>query len=637
VADQIYTGSLSNTGEKLILQDAEDVEQDSLLDEEWLAGTSSPERRSMMWTTEGWKTFEGTGKEGIFGSPGEGNETTEPEGITPSTLPSQIRITELSPTAIGEPEWFEVEMIAEEGIDFTNWRMQQGNQEVAFSTLTIKSGPEETPMRFVGNPSPIGLPDDGGTLEIVNEAGEILTSISWEKTKSGTKDGFAWGEVWNWGETKYWPWKSFENIPTHTRGTENKDSPAFPEELEMKIDEMAPNRTDGRDFIEILVKHIPEGKSIPPWNIKHNGTELFAGGGEFVSENDRITLFLSSEKIADDPDRYRNRTYSNNISSQKTWESSTKNGLNKTSGTLELNIWTDTSWEQTADFICWAKDDLSETEKNRLESHTDDWNGSCFRSGNILPNESIARPIQSGDTNSSIDFFHHFNGSPEEENIPHNTPPIPKILVQGGKKVYETSLNLTGLDGEMATTDPDGIHDIKSWKWEIEGTSCGEYKTDNWEWSATQKGLKTCEEESRNPNPGLIYFNFQQQEIFQVTLSVEDFSGAIESVTVKLNRDPFRVGGSGGSVFAAPLKKWIAKELEKNVSSDTKTKRIGQNSQGNDDFFDAFLEQVDIGKIITKPSSPALKPLPLPLFARERIPETKQPSLEKNIGLVLLY
>ena len=635
-ANQIYTGSLSNTGEMLLLKDAEGAEQDSLLDENWIAGTSSPERRSMMWTTNGWKTFEGKAKEGIFGTPGVENEIAESE-IDPQILPTQIRITEISPTAIGEPEWFEVEMIADEGIDYANWTIRQGNQEVLFSNLTMKSEPQETLIRFVGNPSPISLPDDGGTIEIVNENNEVLATAAWEKTKRGTKDGFAWGEIWNWDEMKYWPWKSFENAPTHTRGIENKAAPAFPEELKMQIDEISPNRTDGKDFIEILVKNIPEGKTLPPWNIKHNGTKLFSGGGEFVSENDRITLFLSSEKIKEDPVRYRNQTTSNDISSQKTWESSTNNGLNKTSGTLELNIWTDTSWEQNKDFVCWAQDELSETEQTRLQSHTNDWTGSCFRSGNILPNESIARPVSGNDTNTASDFFHHFNGSPEEENVPQNIPPIPKILVQGGKKVYETSLNLTGLEKEMATTDPDGPHDIKAWKWEIEGTSCGEYETDNWEWSATRRELKTCEEESENPNPDRIYFNFQQQETFQVTLTVEDFSGATESVTVKLTRDPFHVGGSGGSVFAAPLKKWLAKELEKEVSFNAKAKKLGQHAQGNDDFFDAFLEQVDMQKIPNIPPAPPLKPKPLPLFARERVPRTERSSLRKNIGRVLLY
>lgn len=638
-ANQIYTGSLSNTGEQLMLQDAEGVEQHSVLDESWIAGTSSPERRPMMWTTEGWKTFEGAAREGIFGSPGERNEIAEPEEIDPPLLPTQIRITEISPTAIGEPEWFEVEMIADEGIDSTHWTIRQGNQEVPFLSLTMETSAQEIPFRFVGNPSPISLPDDGGTLEIVHKNGEVLATATWEKTKRGTKDGFAWGEIWNWGETKYWPWKSFENVPTHTRGIENKAAPAFPEEMKMQIDEIAPNRTDGGDFIEILVNNIPEGKALPPWNIKHNGTELFAGGGEFIEENDRITLFLASEKIEDDPVRYRNRTYSNNISSQKIWESSTKNGINKASGTLELNIWTDTGWEQTEDFVCWAEESLSETEKTRLESHSLDWDGSCFQTHKMIPNESLARIPESADSNSQNDFFRHFNGSPEEENVPQNSSPIPKILVQGSKKVYETSLNLTGLDEENATTDPDGIHDIKTWQWEIEGTSCGNYAEDNWEWSATRKNTKSCEEEAQNPNPGRIYFNFQEQEIFSVKLTVEDFSGATASTTVELTRDPFRVGGGGGNVFSAPVKKWIEKELQKE-NSQQGTSRTNGEKKTKDDFFEEFLENVDIQTLImsldvSTPEIPA--PKPLPLFTRDRIPQKEHSALRKNIGEALLY
>lgn len=635
-ANQLYTGSLSNTGETLILKDGTGTEIDQTPSGEWIAGESSPERRSMMWIENGWETFQGEASEGIFGSPGEINSISDSEEITPPARPKQIRITELSPTAIGEPEWFEVEMIADKEVDFTNWIIRRGNQKVPFSSLTIETGLEETPIRFLGDPSPISLPNDGGTLEIIDQE-EVLTSVTWEKTKSGTKDTFSWGEIWNWGETKYWPWRSFENKPTHTKGQENKIPPAFPEELIIRIDEIAPNRTDGGDFIEILVSNVPEGKVLPPWNIKNNGTELFAGGGESVSNGDRITLFLNYEKIQETPARWRNQTVSPNISTTKTWDSSSKNGLNKTSGTLELNIWTDTSWEQTADFICWAQEELSETEKKRRDAKRENWNGTCFKN-KLLPNESIARPMQSNDTNGANDFFRHFNGSPQKQNLPLNNPPIPKIMIQGGKKVYETSLNLTGLDGMNATTDPDGIHDIKSWQWTIEEKNCGNYEEDHWEWSTTRNGSKTCSEESINPNPGRIYFNFQKQEFFNVTLTVEDFSGETKNITVKLNRDPFHIGGSGGSVFNAPLKKWIEKELAKNTPDSQKKVQLGHHDATQKNFFDEFLEHLDYTYLDPRWFRPQIPPkIKLKKIHRDKFsPETLQRA-RKNIGVVFLY
>ncbi len=346
---------------------------------------------------------------------------------------------------------------------------------------------------------------------------------------------------------------------------------------------------------------------------------------------------MKSESLSTDPQRWLNRTNSNDINTEKTWESSTKNGLNKTSGTLELNIWTGTSWQQTEDFVCWAKDELSETEKTRLEAHRNDWSGECIKNASILQNKSLARLPLTIDTNISHDFFQHFNGSPEEENFSQNSPPIPKILVQGGKRIYETSLNLTGLDGENATTDPNGIHDLKSWKWEIDGKTCGDYEIDHWEWSNVKKGEKTCEEESHRDNPGLIYFDFNAQEKFQITLTVEDLSGEKGITTAELDRDPFNVGG-GSSVFSAPLKKWLAKEFEKESPNERKRKKLSKSYETHADFFVEFVQQLDYTKInLQQKQQPSSQKTQLPRRMRERIPPSQLLVARKNLGLVFLY
>ncbi len=676
-ADQLYTGSLANTGEELILKDSENNEIQRTPSGMWSAGKSSPDRRSMMWIENLWQTFEGDSNDGILGTPRDENALPLPGSSFVSSPPTDVKITEISPVAIGEPEWLEIEVFSSYAIDLQSWKLQRGTSEVSFSTLILANGgqslsgqtvnlletglvgqeqlngsaytfdenafvwlpdDESLPLRFVGNPSPIGLPDGGGTLEIVNENDEVVATALWEDTRKGTSNGFDWGEIWNWNILKYWPRRNEENSPTHTRGQTNSSTPVFPEQLTMRFDEISPNKLDSIDFIEILITDVLDNEELPPWNIKHNGTELFSSSKEIVDINDRITLQFLSEKISEDPVRWLNKTTSTHNNHIKTWESSSKNGLNKTSGTLELNIWTGTSWEQNEDFVCWAKDELSEIEQSRVEGHPNDWSGKCFKNPNLLPNESIARPIQSNDANTAQDFFRHFNGSPEQENIPHNNSPIPKIIVQGGKKVYETSLNLTGLDGENGTTDPDGMHDLMSWKWEIDGNSCGDYESDNWEWSNVKKGLKTCEEESSRNNPGLIYFNFNVKESFNATLTVEDHSGAEKSITVSLNRDPFNVGGGGTSVFSAPLKKWLAKELEKEISSHEIAKKIGGNDSINETFFDEFLVQLDYSLLdprVFKPQIP-IKPIPIKLM-RNRIPQTMRSKVRKNIGIIFLY
>ncbi len=493
-ANQIYTGALGNTGEELVLKDAEGNIVDQTPSGEWPAGTSEPDRRSMIWGDNEWHTFDGEANEdGIFGSPGEENEPSEPS----------------------EPP---------------------------------------------------------------------------------------------------------------------------PEPIVMRINEIAPYRIDGIDFIEIHIESAPNDAVLPTWNVKHNGTELFIGGGENVQGGDLITLFLRSEKISDNPDRWFNTTNSNDISTQKTWESSTKNGLNKSSGTIELNVRNEEDEMQNEDFVCWAAGELSETEQNRVNNHPDDWSGDCVDVESLIKNESIARPVGATDTNTKNDFFRHFNGSPELENEPQNAPPIPKILVQGGRRIYETSLNLTGLEDENVTIDPDGMHDLKSWKWEIDGTSCGNYETNFWEWGNVRNGTKTCEEESTRDNPGVIYFHFGAKEKFVATLTVEDYSGAQASTTINLTRDPFGLGSST-SAFDTSVKKWLTNILEKETPETEKNIAHDDQKVGND-FFDEFLSRVDVQKLNPRHQwkHPPLPPLPtLPKTMRDRIPESVRTKVAKNLGYIFLY
>lgn len=691
-AQQIYTGSLSNAGEELILKDAEGNEIDRTPAGEWIAGSSSPERRSMSWIDGEWQTYGGEAdNDGIFGTPGLPNVTDSDEPQFVSAEPIKVEITEIAPTKCGEEEeWLEFEVwVSAKAIDMSNWKFRRGLTEKSFALFMhqidfhsggISLSEQETglaadgsvgeeeltgtgniftedefvylaestdePLRFSILPSPIGLPDDGGTLEILNENDEVLDSIIWEKSGHGTSDGIEWCEIWNRENQTLWPQVSWKNSPTHTRGAENIDSPAFPEELVFEISEIAPWRVDNVDFVELLVKEIPEDKKLPAWSLRHNGTELFTGGGEEIEKGERITLFLNSEKISEDPVRWRNRTVASEIGKEKVWESSTRNGLNGGSGTLELNIWNGTSWEQTEDFACWANGELSENEQNRLDKHIpDNWSGACINVAKSIDNESLARQPLASDGNSQSDFIRHFNGSAGEENFPVNSPPIAKIMVQGSKRIYETSLNLTGFSDESpeeSSSDPDGEHDLKSWKWEINGKSCGDYAADGWEWSVTRKETGTCEEESAKSNPGLIYFNFNKFENFDAQLTLTDYSGASDSVVVKLDRDPFRVGGSGGNAFKSSIKKWIAKEMNKEQKkTSSESAALKRTEEEDADFFDDFIEFGNWEQILDPSFVPEYSEELVPpkeiLYARDRLDDVSKSRLRKNIGMMLLY
>ena len=686
LADQIYTGSLGNGGEELVLRDDNGNEIDRTPSGSWPAGESSPEKRSMMRVNDNWETYSGDAVNEIFGSPGIVNRMPVPQQGFVSAKPTKVQISEISPVACGEDEWIEFEIWAPtQAIDITNWKLRHGTSEKSFAHFmhlaTFHSGgislsktetglsesgtvgtkeiggsgnaftedqfvylteSEEEPLRFSIIPSPLSLPDDGGSLEILDESGDIISSISWDESKSGEKDVIKWCEIWNWGNNKLWPLISWEDNFTHSRGRENDAPPSFPEELTFEIVEIAPDRDDKIDFVELLIREITKGRRLPNWSLRHNGTELFSGGGEIVEKGDRITLMLNADQINEDPVRWLNRTVATELGSEKIWESSTRNGLNASSGTLELNIWDGSSWETTSDFVCWAEENLSETEQVRLEKHQpDDWSGSCVNVAENIKNESIARQPLSSDGNTKDDFWRHFNGSPGSSNFEVNNAPVAKIMVQGGRRVYETSLNLTGFDTtnpDLTSSDPDGNHDLKSWTWEINSKSCGEYSEDGWEWSTVRKGKATCNEESAKSNPGLIYFDFGRFETFDVKLTVTDYSGASDAIEVTLDRDPFRVGGSGGNAFKASIDKWVVQELEKE-NKKSLVPQIGSRADesATDAFFADFIEAVDWSQIAgSEMVKQKEKTCQEHLFAKERVQNIDKSRLRKNIGLVLL-
>lgn len=399
--------------------------------------------------------------------------------------------------------------------------------------------------------------------------------------------------------------------------------------------EVAPTRDI--DGVEIVAQEDGDWENI---ELRHNGTRIFFTDQPLsVVDGDRFWISLESEKIQDSPERWSNTSVLHPDGRTFQWESSSRNNLNSSSGTLEMRQHVETPWEreivagtEITDFVCWAASTLSVTEASRMSHHTENWDGRCVSVAELITNESFARTELSADSDKAMDWWRHFNGSPGTENVVTNQAPIARIKVQGTARVHETSLNLTGYDKadpENTSIDPNGDHDFLTWAWSVDGKNCGDYAVDGWEWRATRVGDRTCAEESVRANPDRIYFNFTSQEFFDVTLEVSDYSGARSSVTVKLNRDPFNVGGSR-NVFDASLKKWLARELKK---APRKVVAEGMSFREDDNFFDDFLAVVDWTKL---PEIEVLSiiPVEIPLRAREKIPPEVRARARKNIGLI---
>jgi len=89
-ADLIYTGILNNADETLYIYDDKCVLQDSIsANPDWPAGDNSS-RKSMERSQDfNWHTYEGSGIEGIFGTPKKENSTP----VVPSPTPIQVQAT----------------------------------------------------------------------------------------------------------------------------------------------------------------------------------------------------------------------------------------------------------------------------------------------------------------------------------------------------------------------------------------------------------------------------------------------------------------------------------------------------------------------------------------------------------------
>jgi hypothetical protein len=540
---------------------------------------------------------------------------------------AQTTITEISPATVGDvKEWFEFTVQSSEEVALANWKISNGTTHKLFSDyadrLTLHSDgvlneelvftPDQEIAYFSWTQSPLSLPNGGGTVQILNGEDELLDAITYPNTKSGTKSGFPYAEVWNRQNDTVFPlvYRSDGDASfRHSKGFENYSMPTLPSDVGISINEVS---IDG-NFVEL---HVSSDANLKYMELKKKSSP-------------RTVLFQTSDLLVENDELIVVET-----------------DLSGGSETFEVILYSGTSWETSEDFVCWKKGDLSQSVASEVEKKVAKgvWSGECVNIEARVENESFAR--DRNETNTKEDFLRHYLGSRGVENsFPNNLnqTPTAKFLVQGGAKIHETSLNLTGFDGTVLTsTDPNGSFDIASYQWRVDGKSCGEYGSDFWEWRQTRIGERTCEEESTRSNPDRIYFNFEEKDAFTVTLVVEDYSGATHTFTQSLTKDPFNVGaGSAPSAFNSSLKKWIEKELTKAPrNSDVKEGEVA------DDFFADFLATLDMNNLSPDYSdfstfAPPVEVVELnlyqqSLFEKEKFNSNQKQKISKNIGLVFL-
>lgn len=578
-----------------------------------------------------------------------------------------VKITEIAPIKIqDENEWLEFKIQSNEMVDLQNWKIQKNNNSpIPFSTIkdqlkfgvSVKkvenqsvflsgsgfvlsgSGFSESDasienfslqenglfftatqtdnsMYFFIDDLPFSLTDNGATIKILDENDEILEKQTYEKAKSFTKNGQRFSaEIWNLNETKnqLFPlvYKQNDAGFFHTKGFENSPPPVFPEDIEIIFSEISPkvDPQKGNDFLEIYVKSGAEKINLKYAEIKHNGTRLYFFENDFwIKPKEIIILEVGQSET---------QLVQKNTAPYKI-HSAQKNSFSSGSGTYELILFSGTSWEKTVDFVCHQSENLSQIEKSRVEKNRENWSGSCVEIGNLITNESIARDLNTSDSNLSTDFFRHFNGSKGAENQAQNQEPIAQIIVQGSGRIDGTpplSLNLSGEN----STDPNGKTDLKNFTWRLNGA------------------IFSTEE-----NPQII--KIETIGNYLVELKIEDFSGAKNTAQLKIiltNKN----SNSSPSLNFKNIKSFLEKKTpphSKNVLFQ-KTKNLKQAQLMN--FFDEFLTQSDLNIFQEKnqqpfiashffEENPPLKNFQKNLNQVSRKRRKKNFRVQKNLGLI---
>jgi hypothetical protein len=215
-ADQIYTGSLGNDGENLILCDKQGHKIDEInCQQGWFAGDnsikqtmervfSSLEAENAEWQTS--KNSGGTPKEtnSLFAIDGEEkipNQETD-QNLLQKTYPKKIFLNELLPSPEGpdsENEWIELSNQNDFAVDISGWKLSD-----IIGTTKTYSFPDQTIIQangflvFQRTETNITLNNSGDTINFLFPDNTIIETVSYEKAKREESYSKNTLGVWEW-------------------------------------------------------------------------------------------------------------------------------------------------------------------------------------------------------------------------------------------------------------------------------------------------------------------------------------------------------------------------------------------------------------------------------------------------------
>lgn len=617
-ADQIYIGNLKNTGEILILKNNDEI-IDQTPTGDWVAGENSAKKTMERGNfsifgaeKSAWQTFQGLAGD-ILGTPRAKNSgdivIPLPENLEFVSNFEKVEITKINPVQLDSGDaWLEFSILSDSAVDITDWQISNTNtsqklSELAESLVLISDSDNFAGFSVHLNNQGLAkiseqdlapnfiLPEDRLIFSAKNE-GDLITFAIKSDPLDLAED------------------KTFQI----TNDDEVLVEKVFAKYLQIIISEISPNNSEN-DFFELFVKKADGLVDLKNMEIRHNGKTLFFAENELlVQQGDLLSFNLLSEKIREKPRKYINTTILQETGETFSWEKGTKNGIVASSGTMEVILWSGTSWENPAkstDFICWADKKLNKTETKRLAANKpQNWGGDCFASDKLSKDESIARTEPQTDTNNSRDFYHHLHGSLGEKNFTKNHQPHARIKLQSGEFRGKSRVNFTGRETDnSASTDGDGLADLKKFQWEINGKSCGDFAIDGWNWVNDN-----CYLEAQKYNPSYMYFDFENFVEFEVSLRVTDLAGFSDTAKITISRE----------------KKIIDEEIKKT--------EFNYKIEVASDFFAEFLAQTDLVKLkelaYAEIQPAKIEPAPRYLFARDRFSAEERSAMSKNIGLI---
>lgn len=290
-ADQIYTGSLKNSGENLELYDNSESLIDSVnCSSGWFAGDNKTKQTMerinplLESSPNNWTTSEnpaGTPKAKNSKEPSAQTETvqSEPESellpekepqfeLQPIIYPSGIIINEIIPSPEGPDdleEWIELKNLNNEKVNLYQWKIQDTTGSV--TTYTFPEGIKIEPKSFLVLSRPttkITLNNSGDALLLIQPNGNTLDKITYGKAPRGQ----SYNRIPTGQAVSSWAWSA-----TPTPGSANI-IPSIPK----------------TEAIESGKKHAEE--PAPSKELRETQKQLAAIGGQVPKSSNSIYTFL---------------------------------------------------------------------------------------------------------------------------------------------------------------------------------------------------------------------------------------------------------------------------------------------------------------------------------------------------------